>query len=82
MKTILGIASVFLIILSLTIFSFTFTKSEAQFDDCDPSYPDVCIPSPPPDLDCSDISDKRFTVLSPDPHGFDRDGDGVGCESQ
>jgi len=53
----------------------------AQFDDCDSSYPDVCIPSPPPDLDCTDISDKKFTVLSPDPHGFDRDGDGIGCES-
>jgi hypothetical protein len=48
---------------------------------CDPSYPDFCIPSYPPDLDCPDISTKRFTVLSSDPHGFDRDGDGVGCES-
>lgn len=66
---------------SLTFFSFTITKTEAQFGDCDSSYPDVCIPSPPPDLDCTDISDKKFTVLSPDPHGFDRDGDGIGCES-
>ena len=66
---------------SLTFFSFTITKTEAQFDDWDSSYPDVCIASPPPDLDCGDISDKKFTVLSPDPHGFDRDGDGIGCES-
>lgn len=66
---------------SLTFFSFTITKTEAQFDDCDSSYPDVCIASPPPDLDCGDISDKKFTVLSPDPHGFDHDGDGIGCES-
>jgi len=66
---------------SLTFFSFTITKTEEQFDDCDSSYPDVCIASPPPDLDCGDISDKKFTVLSPDPHGFDRDGDGIGCES-
>ena len=49
--------------------------------DCDSSYPDACIPSPPPNLNCGDISDKRFEVLSPDPHGFDRDGDGIGCES-
>lgn len=50
--------------------------------DCDPSYPDFCIPSYPPDLDCPDIASKRFTVLSPDPHGFDGyDNDGVGCES-
>lgn len=48
---------------------------------CDPSYPSVCIPPPPPDLDCKDISYRRFTVLSPDPHGFDGDFDGIGCES-
>ena len=48
---------------------------------CDPSYPDFCIPSPPPDLDCPDISHKNFKVVGSDPHGFDRDGDGIGCES-
>lgn len=47
---------------------------------CDPSYPTVCIPPPPPDLDCGDISFRRFAVKPPDPHGFDRDGDGIGCE--
>lgn len=47
---------------------------------CDPSYPTVCIPPPPPDLDCKDIPYKRFTVLPPDPHGFDGDHDGIGCE--
>ena len=48
---------------------------------CDPSYPTVCIPPPPPDLDCGDIPHRRFPVRPPDPHGFDRDNDGVGCES-
>ena len=48
---------------------------------CDPSYPDVCIPSPPPDLNCGDISYKDFKVLQPDPHGFDRNKDGRGCEN-
>lgn len=47
---------------------------------CDPAYPDSCIPPPPPDLDCGDIAERGFTVLDPDPHGFDREGDGVGCE--
>jgi endonuclease YncB( thermonuclease family) len=46
---------------------------------CDPAYPDVCIPSPPPDLDCGEVRFRRFRVLAPDPHRFD--GDGVGCES-
>jgi len=48
---------------------------------CDPAYPTVCIPPPPPDLDCGDITFRRFTVLPPDPHKFDGDHDGIGCES-
>ncbi|MGQ9567201.1 MAG: thermonuclease family protein [Anaerolineae bacterium] len=47
---------------------------------CDPAYPTVCIPPPPPDLDCGDIPYRRFPVLPPDPHHFDGDHDGVGCE--
>jgi len=50
-------------------------------DTCDPSYPTVCIPPSPPDLDCSDIRYRNFEVLQPDPHRFDRDKDGIGCES-
>lgn len=50
-------------------------------DNCDPAYPTVCIPPPPPDLDCGGISHRRFTVLRPDPHRFDGDKDGIGCES-
>lgn len=48
---------------------------------CDPSYPTVCIPPPPPNLNCRDIPYRQFRVLPPDPHGFDRDKDGIGCES-
>ncbi len=48
---------------------------------CDPNYPTVCIPPPPPDLNCSDIPYRSFTVLPPDPHGFDGNKDGIGCES-
>ena len=48
---------------------------------CDPAYPDVCIAPPPPDLDCAEVPYRRFTVLAPDPHRFDGDRDGVGCES-
>lgn len=48
---------------------------------CAPEYPTVCIPPPPPDLDCADISYRRFTVLPPDRHQFDTDRDGIGCES-
>ena len=57
---------------------------DLEFEDsekCDPSYPDVCIASPPPDLDCVDITYRNFTVLQPDPHRFDGNYDGIGCES-
>jgi micrococcal nuclease len=47
---------------------------------CDPSYPGVCIPPPPPDLDCADVPYRNFRVIPPDPHRFDGDHDGVGCE--
>jgi hypothetical protein len=50
---------------------------------CVSSYPDDCIPSPPPDLDCGDDGvPENFEVLPPDPHNFDPDNDGIGCESE
>jgi hypothetical protein len=48
---------------------------------CDPSYPDVCLLSPPPRLNCDDIPYNNVRVLPPDPHGLDgNDNDGIGCE--
>ena len=47
---------------------------------CHPSYPTVCIKPPPPDLDCGQISYRRFKVVGSDPHRFDGDNDGIGCE--
>jgi hypothetical protein len=48
---------------------------------CDAAYPSVCIPPAPPDLDCGDIAFRRFVVVAPDPHRFDGDHDGIGCET-
>lgn len=50
--------------------------------ECDPAYPDVCIPpvSSAGDLDCADVPFRRFRVLPPDPHRFDGDKNGIGCE--
>lgn len=53
----------------------------APAGNCHPSYPDVCIPPPPPDLDCGDIPQRGFRVTGSDPHRFDGDNDGIGCES-
>jgi hypothetical protein len=47
---------------------------------CDSSYPDTCIPPPPPNLNCEDVEDTNFEVVGSDPHGFDGDNDGIGCE--
>jgi hypothetical protein len=50
--------------------------------ECSPAYPDFCIPPPPPDLSCADVAPHvNFTVLPPDPHGFDGNGNGIGCET-
>ncbi len=57
------------------------TVTESTAGGCDPAYPTVCIPPPPPDLNCGDIPFKRFAVLPPDPHRLDGNKDGVGCES-
>lgn len=55
---------------------------------CDPSYPDVCIEAPPPDFNCDQVgfvgpmnNGVGFRVTGDDPHNFDTDGDGIGCES-
>jgi len=67
----------------MLLFFISSTKIHAttDHDECDSSYPDICIPSPPPNLNCDDISEKSFEVLPPDPHGLDRYEDGIGCES-
>jgi hypothetical protein len=55
--------------------------SPAPQEDCDPAYPDGCLPSPPPDLDCADVG-QRVTVDHSygDPHRLDADRDGIGCD--
>ena len=72
LTTLLASACVFL--------GFGVVQSSAA--NCDKAYPDVCIPSPPPDLDCKDISHRNFKVLPADPHKFDKDKDGIGCEKR
>ncbi len=57
------------------------SKTGELTENCDSSYSGVCIPSPPPDLDCGDIPHKNFRVLALDPHRFDGEGDGIGCEN-
>ena len=57
-------------------------RPASKSSQCDPSYPDVCIPpyDRVGDLDCADVPYSNFRVIGDDPHGFDGEGDGVGCE--
>lgn len=80
-----GLATCGLILVN--IFSTQMVLSHSQIVEvassdpkCDPSYPDICIASPPPDLDCGDVPYNDIKVVGNDPHGFDREGDGIGCE--
>ena len=68
------------------------TSPPPTTSNCHPSYPDVCIPIGSADYDCAGGSGNgpnyiqgpirvRHDVPDPDPHGLDRDKDGVGCES-
>jgi hypothetical protein len=47
--------------------------------ECDSNYSGACVPIVSYDLNCDDISGS-VTVVGSDPHGFDGDGDGSGCE--
>jgi hypothetical protein len=60
--------------------NFVIVDAQNAPEECDPAYPTVCIPSPPPDLNCADIPYRNFVVRPPDPHRFARDNDGSGCE--
>ena len=54
--------------------------TEPDRSGCDPNYQGACVPIVPYDLDCADI-DGTVYVRGDDPHRFDGDGDGVGCEA-
>ena len=54
---------------------------------CELSYPDICIPVGVADINCPAMYAQgismfrvRWDVPNPDPHGFDGEGDGWGCE--
>ena len=66
--------------LAVTATTTVVSSSSSSGSECDPSYPQLCIPPPPPKLTCDDISARKFTVEKPDPHNLDRDANGIGCE--
>ncbi len=62
-------------------------NNSSTSNNCDPSYPDVCIPIGAADYDCAGGSGNGpnyiqgpIRVLPPDPYDLDRDNDGIGCE--
>jgi hypothetical protein len=60
----------------------------APEQNCDPSYPDVCLDPTVDDYDCAGGSgngpeyvEGPIRVLPPDPFDLDREGDGWGCQN-
>jgi len=45
---------------------------------CNPAYPSLCLTAR---YTCQQIGITNFTVLPPDPFGYDKDGDGKGCDN-
>lgn len=76
----------------ILIASLIFSQAEPQ---CELAYPDICVDVSyrlqEIDLSCDDIDYENFQVVAVnpddpddprnDPHGFDKDADGVGCEA-
>ena len=80
-RVVLGMALVAFVVTAIVLVIVRPGATRSSGSNCDPSYPDVCIPSPPPDLNCSDIPYRNFRVLPPDPHHFDSNHNGIGCEA-
>jgi len=59
---------------TLTAAALASTKSS-----CLLAYPDFCV-SPLQRVGCPNLPFHNFTVLTPDPYGYDPDHDGIGCE--
>lgn len=54
---------------------------------CEPSYPSVCIPLTPPDLDCADFLPLKdfpvdYSKPNADPHHLDGNHDGIACQGE
>jgi hypothetical protein len=60
-----------------------FEEDRREEAGCEPAYEDACVPPAPPVLTCEQAGVSNLLITSGgDPHGFDTDFDGVGCESQ
>ena len=76
--------AVSLVLGSALVGGVALSAAPAAAQSCDASYPELCLAAYP-DLDCGDIG-YPLTVLHDaslgayDPHGFDADFDGIGCE--
>jgi hypothetical protein len=64
--------------------SYAPSENLAMAQTCDPSYPEICLPSAP-DVDCDSIGIVITVIHDPaigafDPHYLDADFNGLGCE--
>lgn len=60
-----------------------FEEDRRAANGCEPAYPDVCVPPAPPVLTCEQAGVSNVLIdAGGDPHGFDSDYDGIGCEAK
>ena len=76
-----------IVLAALSIFPLFVGVAIAQESECDPHYSGACIPvyrTAADDVDCGEIDDRNFTVVTigEDPHRLDGDEDGIACESR
>ena len=75
------------VLLTMTAFQLLMGVAIAQEAECDPHYSGVCLPvyrTEADDVDCGEIEERNFTVVTigEDPHRLDGDEDGIACESR
>jgi hypothetical protein len=82
MDKAVAVATILGTVISLAAFINPFASQQqaASKQNCDAAYPDFCISQSLSNLKCQDVKQHNFKVLPPDPHNFDRNKDGVGCE--
>ncbi len=85
MKVVLAVLTTFQVFMGVAIAQSPQEQPEPA--ECDPHYSGVCLPvyrTEADDVDCGEINDRNFTVVTigEDPHRLDGDEDGIACESR
>lgn len=87
MKIVLAVLTTFQLFAGVALAEPLQRSLAQESAECDPHYSGVCVPvyrTAADDVDCADIEEKNFTVVTigEDPHRLDGDQDGIACEAR